>query len=279
MKRYLILDCNFLAHRAKHVFGDLSYAGSATGVIYGFLKDILALSQKFSTQDFIFCWDDSLTSKRKEIYPEYKGNRVVIERTEDELAFDKEFHKQVYLLRTEYLSMIGFANNFWQAGYEADDIMAAIVENIELPDEAIIVTADKDLFQCICSNVSCYNPITRVETTRHIFYKRYNIKPYKWAKVKAIAGCPTDNVKGIVGVGEKTAIKFLQKELNPNTKAYKNIIAGWDMILDNKKLVDLPFRGTLKPKLSRDNVSQQSWNSVTKLLGMKSIRIKKVRKD
>ena len=99
LRRYLILDCNYLAHRAKHVFGDLSHEGSMTGVIYGFLKDLLILSERFNTQRFIFCWD-SKSSKREKIYPLYKANRKAIEYTKEEQEFYKAFQNQMYLLRT-----------------------------------------------------------------------------------------------------------------------------------------------------------------------------------
>ena len=275
IRRYLILDCNYLAHRAKHVFGDLSYKGSVTGVVYGFLKDLITLSERFNTQRFVFCWD-SKTSKREEIYPLYKAHRRAIEYTKEEQEFYKAFQSQMYLLRTEYLPTIGFKNIFHQEGYESDDIIAAIAKGI-IPklEEAIIVTADGDLFQCIRSNITMYNPATHKELTLSGFRKISRIHPKKWAKVKAIAGCTTDNVKGIVGVGGKSAIAYLRGELKHSHYRYKNIKAGWkDIVLRNRALVELPFKGTKTPKLIQDNISQKGWNKVTKKLGMKSIRFK-----
>jgi len=69
--KHIILDCNYLCHRAKHIFGDLTYDGNATGVIYGFLKSLSAFQDLFNTSNFVFCFD-SRTSKRKEIYPNIK---------------------------------------------------------------------------------------------------------------------------------------------------------------------------------------------------------------
>jgi len=278
-RRYLILDCNYLAHRAKHVFGDLSYEGSMTGVIYGFLKDLLILSERFNTQRFIFCWD-SKSSKREKIYPLYKANRKAIEYTKEETAFNNEFRKQILLLRTRYLPTIGFRNIFYQEGYESDDIIAAIAKGI-IPklEEAVIITADGDLFQCIRSNVWMYNPATRTETKLKDFRKTTGLRPKDWAKVKAIAGCATDNVKGIVGIGPLSAIAYLSKELKHSSKKYQSIKAGWkDIVLRNRVLVELPFKGTKTPKLVQDNISQKGWNIVTKKLGMKSIRFR-MRKD
>lgn len=271
-RKYLILDCNYLCHRAKHTTGDLSFGGSATGVMYGFLKSLSGFQDLFRTSNFVFCWD-SKTSKRKEIYPEYKANRDKKEYTDEEIEFDRAFRKQMKKLRTTYLSMIGFRNVFVQRGYESDDIIASICDNLA-GEEGVIITSDKDLYQCINPNVSFYNPQTNKTLTLQGFKKQYGIHPVEWGIVKALAGCTTDNVKGMKGVGEKTAIKYLLSKLNLNTKAYKAITSpeGVDIRIRNENLVCLPMEGTKRFKLRRDNLSEQGWKQVTKLLGMKSIR-------
>ena len=93
-EKYLLLDCNYLCHRAKHSTGDLSYGGDATGVIYGFLKSLSGFQDFFNTSNFVFCWDSN-TSKRKEIYPEYKANRENKEYTDEEIVFDMAFRWQM----------------------------------------------------------------------------------------------------------------------------------------------------------------------------------------
>jgi len=273
-RKYLLLDCDYLCHRALHSTGGLSYHGSATGVIYGFLKSLSSFQDLFNTSNFIFCWD-SRTNKRLEIYPEYKANRQKNEYTEAEVEFYRAFKKQMKLLRTTYLPTIGFRNVFVQRGYESDDVMASIVSyTIETTDEAIIITADKDLYQCIDSNISCYNPQTNKHLTLQGFKKQYGIEPMLWGLVKSFAGCTTDNVKGIQGVGEITAIKFLNDKLNPDSKAYKAIKspAGNDISDNNQELVILPMKGTQRFKIRRNKLSEQGWKQVTKLLGMESIQ-------
>jgi 5'-3' exonuclease len=164
---------------------------------------------------------------------------------------------------------------FVQHGYESDDIIAEIsLHSIRNGDEAVIISADKDLYQCIESNVSFYNPQTGKILTIQGFKKQYGIDSMLWGMVKAIAGCTTDNVKGIKGVGEKRAIDFLLSRLNPNSKAYKAITSpeGNEISDFNQELVVLPMKGTQQFKLKRDNLSEQGWKEVTKLLGMKSIR-------
>jgi len=273
--KYLLLDCNFLCHRMKHTMGDLSYKGSATGIIYGFLESLSGFQDLFNTSRFIFCWD-SKYSKRKEIYPESKANRDKKEYSEEEIKFDIAFRKQMKKLRTTYLPMIGFKNIFVQKGYESDDIIASICscKYLDEENEAIIITSDKDLYQCIRPNVSFYNPQTSKILTLQGFKKQYGIHPIRWGLVKSFAGCTTDNVVGIRGIGEKTAIKYMERELGTYTKAHQAIMSpeGTTIFNRNQKLVILPFEGTQQFKLRRDKLSEGGWKQVTKLLGMKSIR-------
>jgi len=273
MRKYLLLDCNYLCHRARWSTGYLSYEGDATGVIYGFLKSLSSFQDIFNTSNFVFCWDSN-TSKRKEIYPEYKANREKKEYTDEEQKFNRAFRRQMKKLRTTYLSIIGFRNVFIQRGYEADDVIASISRWLGRLDEAIIISSDEDLYQCIEGNISFYNPRTSKTLTLQSFKKQYGIEPVLWGMVKSIGGCTTDNVKGVRGVGEKRAIDFLLSRLNPNSKAYKNITSpeGNDISDNNQELVVLPMKGTQRFKLRRDNLSEQGWRQVTKMLGMKSIR-------
>lgn len=274
-RKYLLLDCNYLCHRAKWSTGGLTYDGDATGVIYGFLKSLSGFQDLFNTSNFVFCWD-SKTSKRKEIYPEYKAQREKKEYTDEEIEFDRAFRKQMKKLRTTYLPMIGFRNVFVQKGYESDDIIASICcqENKSIDNEFVIISSDKDLYQCISPSVSFYNPQTSKILTFQGFKKKYGIESYEWGNVKSLAGCTTDNVKGIEGIGEIRAIQFLNGNLNPKSKAMQNIKNpdSDEILFRNQKLVILPFEGTQQFKLRRDNLSEQGWRQVTKMLGMKSIR-------
>jgi len=172
--------------------------------------------------------------------------------------------------------MIGFRNVFVQKGYESDDIIASICcqKNKSIDNEFVIISSDKDLYQCISPSVSFYNPQTSKILTFQGFKKKYGIESYEWGNVKSLAGCTTDNVKGIEGIGEIRAIQFLNGNLNPKSKAMQNIKNpdSDEILFRNQKLVILPFEGTQQFKLRRDNLSEQGWRQVTKMLGMKSIR-------
>jgi DNA polymerase-1 len=255
--------------------GKLSFDGSATGVVYGLLKGLVGFQDLFNTSNFVFCWDSN-ASKRRDIYPEYKATRDRKDYTKEEIEFDVEFRRQMKKLRTTYLSKIGFRNIFIQRGYESDDIIASVARDISRKEdfEVIIVARDKDLYQCIRHNVSMYDPQSCKIMTLQGFKKRYGIKPREWSMVKAIAGCNTDNVKGIKGIGEKTAIKYLKGKLKETNKKYCDIVSmsGIELYYRNLELVELPMKGTRCFQLQKDELSEQGWKEVTVLLGMKSLK-------
>ena len=107
------------------------------------------------------------------------------------------------------------------------------------------------------------------------FKKQYQIIPDQWGLVKCIAGCVTDEVPGIKGIGEKTVIKYLTGELKETTKAFKKIEKQkTKYIKRNYPLVVLPLEGTDNFKLRKDKISKEGWNEVVEKLGLKSIKNK-----
>lgn len=275
--RWILLDCNYLCHRAKHSTGGLSHNNKPTGVIYGFLRSLEVLQDRLQSNRFVFCWD-SRYCIRQRMYPSYKANRLIqnSEKDEDQITLEVEFREQMRKLRTKYLPTIGFRNVFCQRGYEADDIIASVLidELLRHPkNQIVIVSADHDLYQLLYDNVWIYHPQLNKVITRTTFIQDYGIVPEKWAAVKAIAGCPTDNIKGVPGVGEKTAIKYLTKKLSKTTKAYRNIKqqSPKDYFF-RVALTTLPLDGCRQFNLKSDQLSQQGWTKVVEMLGMKSLR-------
>ncbi len=238
--KILVIDANCLAHLAKHSKKGLTYGEMETGVIFGFLEQIKILANKFKTNKFIFCWD-SKKSKRKELYPEYKSHRhkdkTELERIEDNLAF-----KQFYDLRTSILPKLGFKNIYIQTGYEADDLIASIVKKNK--EDYIVVSTDDDLLQLL-DYCNIYNPKTKKLENIATFTEEYGITPDMWSGIKSIAGCTSDNVKGVEGVGIIKAIAYVTKKLNKG-KIYDRIINEGPIISKrNSNLVHLPMVGTI----------------------------------
>ncbi len=245
----IVVDANALCHKAKHTLGDLSTETMEVGVIFGFFKQILAYAEKFETNKFAFVWD-SQRSHRLKLFPAYKEARRSKEKTPEETEFDKAAYKQFDLLYEKYLPMIGVTNNYKVDGFEGDDLIASIINN-NLDDTILIASGDEDLYQLLAEDVSMIKG-TKLYTLKD-FMQEYHIDPALWSDVKALAGCSTDGVPGIRGIGEKTAIKYLNDELTPHLKGYKAITSseGKTIKQRNLPLVRLPYKGcpdiVLKP--------------------------------
>src|SRR3989304_2581090 len=113
----LIIDCSSLIYSAFFTQGALSYNGQKTGVIFGFLKKVLSICKEFETNKIYFCWDtDKKDSKRKKEYPEYKENRNVNKKSDEEKYQIELMLKQAIELHDIVLPSIGFKNLFQQIG-------------------------------------------------------------------------------------------------------------------------------------------------------------------
>lgn len=269
----LVLDVPCLCYRAKYTTGHLSYQEDKTGVAFGFLRDVAFLIGQFNTRQLVFCFD-SRNNKRKELYFWYKASRAA--RWENLSPEEKgelhAFRKQMERLKTEWLPRIGFKNVYTEHGYEADDLIAYICKRNRSEHSLVIVSTDKDFYQCLHKNVSIWNPQTKKLLTQEWFENEYEIHPRQWAEVKAIAGCVSDEVPGIVRVGEKTAIKYIRNQLPKNTKIYQSIVAGKDVIKRNRKLVGLPFDNFIQcSKIEPDEFNQVQWNKVCRELGIRTL--------
>ena len=252
MKNKLIIDSNNLGYISAYAYDGLTTDDHPTAVSYGFLLGLLDRANDIQADEIYFCWD-SRKSLRRLIYPEYKMNRL-ISKDPEEVKLKKIIFNQFKEVRKIILPELGFKNIFRFTGYEADDIIAELVKD-DYENNIFILSSDEDLYQLIRSKVVMFNPKTKKAWTEKAFTKKYGIKPAQWATVKMIAGCGTDNVKGIEKVGEKTAIKYLNNELPERYKTFKAIESkeGEKIINRNSSLVKLPFRGNppLKVKVKK----------------------------
>ena len=249
----IIMDGNAVIVKLRYGINDsVPVEAFEKTVLQGFLNMVLNLGFMYKTNDFIFVWD-SAVSNRKRREPSYKIKRKEKqkERTEAEIKIDIITKELMTKLHKHLLNEIGFTNSFKQRGHEGDDLIAKTVrDNI---GDFVIVTSDQDMYQCLYG-AEMYVLGKMKRYTSSDFIKEYGINPCRWGEVKAIAGCSSDCVIGVAGVGEKTAIKFLNKELNPKTKAYKTLITdeSFEIIKKNRYLTVLPL-GSTKPLKFKDN--------------------------
>lgn len=271
---YLILDSNYLCHRAYHAMGDLQHKDIRTGMLFGFLRDITTLQDLFSTRSVVFCFDNG-TSLRAQHLPTYKSRRKAKDKdlSHEEMNKKIELYYQIDQLRDIYLRRLGYNNVHHYPGYESDDIIAKLCMSSMRNEEKIIVSADADLYQCIDGNTRWYNPQKRLMMDKAKFNAEWGIQPSEWRHVKALAGCGSDDIVGIKGVGEKTAAKYLRGDLGLTSKAYQSIAspAGLATWKQNIKLVRLPYPGTPEYTLLPDNVTEAKWQAFADEFGMATL--------
>lgn len=265
-KPWLVIDGNNECHRVYHASGHLHHDGEPTGMIFGVMRDVTIWQKNFNTDRVAFCFDRG-PLKRKKIDPGYKLRKATLDEDGD---LQKVIRQQIALIRDEKLAEVGFRNIYVQKGYEADDLIAAFCEQ-HSEKEIIIISGDHDLYQLLTKRISIYHPGPKVLITRKSFIEQYRVKPSQWAAVKSIAGCRGDKVKGIKGVGEITAIKYIRGELNITTGAHTKIIKQGKLTLKNLTLVRLPFPGTMTLNLHKDEITPKTWKRFLRQHGIKSL--------
>jgi len=263
--RLVLIDCNSLCYAALYSTGFLQDSdGVETGVIFGFLKKILSIAYRLESNRFAFCWD-SKKSYRKNRWPWYKASRK--KTPEEQEAFQSAF-RQFNDLRTEILPSLGFNNVFLQPGLEADDLIAIICQK-EIEDIAV-VSSDEDLYQLLRPNVVMWNPSKNEFITEAKVLKKYGVPASQWATVKAIAGCSSDDVPGVPGVGEKKACQYLLGTL-PQGMILSRISESMKLIERNVKVVKLPYHLTERIQLCNNFPELAPWVDLCSKYGFDSL--------
>jgi 5'-3' exonuclease len=243
---YLLIDTSALAHRALHTVSDLTHPDDPeqyTGVLYQIWKTASSVSGYLRSRNLVFCFD-SKQSKRRESYPSYKSQRLADKAKEssDQAAKRQGMYDQMKVL-PKLLNEMGARNVYGQTGYEADDLIASAIK--WNPDkDFIIVGRDKDLYQLLAANVKMYDVTKEVFYTEKDFRAEYGIDPSQWASVKAWAGCTSDSVDGLPGVGDKTAIKWITGKLPQENKKYATFVENISVYNKSIPIVRLPLEGT-----------------------------------
>ncbi len=198
----LILDGNNIAHRARHTF-DLSHKGVDVSVTYGFLRILGSLITRFRATSVISTWDGGIPEFRREAVPEYKANR----HHDDEEDY-LDFLRQVQELCDYALPMMGVVSAR-KLGAEADDLMYHAARMSI--NHSIIITSDKDMIQAIDEKTDVYNSSREFLYTIGNVEQEFGIPLQNYIDWRALQGDASDNIPGIMGVGEKTATKLFQE--------------------------------------------------------------------
>lgn len=266
----IVIDANGLAWNIFYGVKGLSHNNKDTNVIYGFLNELLYLGHRFKSNDFVFCWD-SKNNYRLRLYPEYKQKRKEDPKKQEAKA--KAF-PQFDALRKIILPEMGFKNNYLQGGVESDDLIAKICTDYIQP--ILLVSGDEDMYQCLYPHVTIYQPSKNRVYTTDDFTEEFNIPFWKWIWVKGYAGCKSDEVKGIEGIGEVKAIQYINQQLKGKSKAYQSIVSkeGKRIYKRNLKLVSLPHPKTKSIELQNNRFSKKGFIKVCDEYGLESFKTK-----
>ncbi|MFZ5981983.1 MAG: DNA polymerase I, partial [Patescibacteria group bacterium] len=234
-QKLVIIDGNALIHRAYHALPPLTTkSGELVNAVYGFSSVLLKVMSELRPKYIVATFDLKAPTFRHEEYADYKATRV---KAPDDLYGQIDRVKEV--VRAMNIPI------FEKEGYEADDVIGAIVDQSERSGksiENIVVTGDLDTLQLISDKTKVY--ALRKGMTDVVLYgerevlERYNLRPNQMIDYKGLRGDPSDNIPGVKGIGEKTATELLLR--------YETL----EKIYENLK----DLKGATKEKLERDKM-------------------------
>ncbi|MEK7650815.1 MAG: DNA polymerase [Patescibacteria group bacterium] len=210
-KKLILLDAHAIIHRAYHALPDFqNSAGVPTGALYGIAAMLVKIINELKPDYLVACYDRAEATFRKQIYDDYKAGRA---KTEDNLVAQLESSRELF---TSFNIPI-----YDLAGFEADDMIGTIVEQIKQDKtqkntQVIIASGDMDTLQLVDDEkVVVYTLKKGINDT--ILYdeqkvvERFGFKPELLPDWKGLRGDPSDNIIGIAGIGEKTATILITK--------------------------------------------------------------------
>ncbi len=238
MKKLLIIDGNSILNRAYYGIRPLTAPdGTPTNAVYGFLNILLKHLDEESYDYLCVAFDVKEKTFRHKRYELYKAQRK---------PAPEDFLVQLPLMKEVLAAMNCMCMEL--PGYEADDIIGTVSKICDQSDvECNILTGDKDDLQLISDNTTVKLVVTRMGRTTTTDYhpeqfrEKYGIEPSEFIDVKALMGDASDNIPGVAGVGEKTAMSLIQN--------YKNI----DYIYEHIDELEIKEGVRNKLKNDRDN--------------------------
>lgn len=236
MNKLLLIDGNSIINRAFYgIMGSkmlMTEDGTYTNAVYGFLSILFKELDDIKPEYLVVAFDLKSPTHRHKMYDKYKANRHGMP---EELAMQMPILKET--LKAMNVCIIE------KEGYEADDILGTLAKWGQKEElEVTVLTGDRDSFQLIDKNIKVRIPRTKMGKTETEDYtvekieEEYGLEPLDLIEVKGLMGDTSDNIPGVPGVGEKTALNLI--------KQYKSIDEVYNHIDEQK--------GKLKEKLSEN---------------------------
>ena len=274
MSRLLVVDGNSIMNRAFYgIMGSkmlMTKDGTYTNAVYGFLAIIFKVIDDLHPDYMAVAFDLKAPTARHKMYEGYKANRHGMP---DELAAQMPIIKDV--LRAMNITIIE------KEGYEADDVLGTLAKAGEADGVNVtILSGDRDTFQLATDMVTIRIPRTKAGKTEEDDFDRskvietYGVEPKQLIEVKGLMGDTSDNIPGVPGVGEKTALNLI-KEYKTIDNLYKSLDEGTatsvkgkmkEKITENKELAELSrFLGTINVEVPIDETIEdlkiKDWNN------------------
>lgn len=286
-QKLVIIDGNSLVNRAFYALPPLTNSkGLHTNGIYGFLTMYYKILEEIKPTHMVVAFDMKAKTFRHQQYADYKAGRK---------GMPQELSEQMPILK-EVLDALA-VKRLEIEGYEADDIIGTLAKKAGgVQMETIVFTGDKDALQLVDDNVKVMitkKGITETETyTPQIMEEKYGITPTQFIDVKALMGDQSDNIPGVPGVGEKTALKLITayssvegvySNINEvkGDKLRENLLQNKDSAFMSKELatiiVDIPLDMDVQNYELKDGNFEQL-SSLYNDLGFKSL-IQKLPKE
>lgn len=219
-RKLYILDISSYIYRAFHAIRGLaSSQGFPTNAAYGVTNMLLKVLRDRQPQHVALVFDSKGPTFRHELYREYKSHRPPMP---EDLAMQLPYiHKIIDGLNLPKIQAEGF---------EADDLICTLSRAArEQGFEVEIISGDKDLLPLVGEGVVMWDPMKDVRFDPQAIREKYGLSPHELVEVKALAGDPSDNIPGVPGIGEKTALKLISQY-----HSLANLLAHMDEIKEKK---------------------------------------------
>ncbi len=270
MKKAFLIDGMSMAYKAYFAFISRPLRNSKnqnTSAVYGFLSSLLKILETEKPDYIAVAFDTKEKTFRHDKFPEYKANRQLIP---DDMIYQLDYIKKILqAIDVEIITAPGF---------EADDIIGTLSKKFKNKNvQSYLVTPDKDFLQLVEDGIYVYKPLKKSVEDAEVYdtkkvEEEYGLKPEQFIDFLALTGDPTDNIPGVKGIGEKTALELI-KEFGSLDNIYQNIdkitkaalkqklIEGKDMAYLSRELVtikrNIPIEVDLeKLKIKSPDVTQ-----------------------
>lgn len=217
-KRLVLIDGNAIIHRAYHALPKTltTKKGELTNAVYGFTNMLLRIIKDLEPSHIAVCFDRKEPTFRHKEFEDYQAHRPEMDE-----GLSEQFGKTKDVVKTFKIPI------YEKAGYEADDVIGTLAKKGKREFEEIdIVTGDRDILQLVDEKIKVYLPQRGLSNAK-LYGKRsvqekLGVTPKQIVDYKGLVGDPSDNYKGVPGIGPKTAEKLL-KEYKSFPNIYKNL--------------------------------------------------------